>query len=198
MKYKLSSLIIVAFIIVSSIVFLKYYTKKIYENAYSNCKIEYEQKINEMLLSQAKKKINLKNEINIKKELIDNYKEDKFFKMISKLSEVEDKGDIFLNSFIASNKEKSETAAYYLFTILANLEKDNVDINGAPDVDFHDEKTKRFAIEQLIIASEGGILNAQYILGKYYLEGKYVDKNEKLGIKLLKEAEELSNGVIKD
>lgn len=56
MKYKLSSLIIVAFIIVSSIVFLKYYTKKIYENAYSNCKIEYEQKINEMLLSQAKKK----------------------------------------------------------------------------------------------------------------------------------------------
>ena len=196
MKSKLTKLLLTLLLIIFSIVGLKYYTEKVYDSAYYKSKKEYEDILNEKLLYYTKN-VKFKEKFNIKKELIDNYEEKKYVKMISKLSENDDKGNIFLFSFIASNKENSGTAAFYLFTLLANLKKENVALDGEPDLDFLDKKTKIFAINQLMRASDSGISNAKYILGKYYVKGKYVTKNEVLGNKLLIDANLLSNGIIK-
>lgn len=62
-----------------------------------------------------------------------------------------------------------------------------------------DTKTQKMAIEYLIKAANNGHNQAKEILGKYYLEGKYVNKNTPLGNKLIKESKEnvCSNGYAK-
>ena len=54
-------------------------------------------------------------------------------------------------------------------------------------LDHLDDKTKRFAIEYLKIASDRGVSEAKKDLAKYYLAGVYVNKNEDLGRRLLEE-----------
>lgn len=50
-----------------------------------------------------------------------------------------------------------------------------------------DNKTQKMAIEYLNKAAEKGHHQAKEILGKYYLEGRYVEKNTALGNRLIKE-----------
>lgn len=50
-----------------------------------------------------------------------------------------------------------------------------------------DAKTQKMAIDYLIKAAEKDHNQAKEILGKYYLEGRYVEKNIALGNKLIKE-----------
>ncbi|MBP1677382.1 MAG: hypothetical protein H6Q20_1941 [Bacteroidetes bacterium] len=51
-----------------------------------------------------------------------------------------------------------------------------------------DKKTQKMAIEYLIKAAEKGHNQAKEILGRYYLEGRYIEKNIALGNKLIKES----------
>lgn len=65
-----------------------------------------------------------------------------------------------------------------------------------PEIDFLDKETRQMALHYLEKASNKEHPNAKYILGKYYLEGKYVPKNVTLSNSLLQEAKKLSGGIL--
>lgn len=75
---------------------------------------------------------------------------------------------------------------YYSLYDLNTLGKYKKDNNMS--LDKLDKKTQKLAIEYLTKATEKGHNQAKEILGKYYLEGKYVNKNIPLGNKLIKES----------
>ncbi|MBP1221728.1 hypothetical protein [Flavobacterium sp. 1355] len=58
------------------------------------------------------------------------------------------------------------------------------------------KRAERWALHYLEKASDKEHPNAKYILGKYYLEGKYLAKNATLGNSLLQEAKKLSGGIL--
>lgn len=117
----------------------------------------------------------------IKKEYIHNYKQN----------------DFLLYSLICANKWKSGEAAYDVFYTLSMLDETNR-FSENINLDFLDLQTRKLAISHLIMAAKSGQANAKYTLGKYYLDGKYVQKNVLLGNNLIKEANKSSNGVFGD
>jgi TPR repeat protein len=102
----------------------------------------------------------------------------------------------FIYSLIVANKWNNGNASFDAFHTIATLDSTNR-FCEVPNLDFLDKETINLAILYLKKANHNGPVNAKFILGKYYLEGKYVEKNNKLGNELLKEADKLSNGVLK-
>lgn len=99
-----------------------------------------------------------------------------------------DYNELLFYSIIASNKLKNGNASYNVFYTIANLDTLNR-FKDVPNLDFLDDDTKLLALKYLLKASNEGQKNAKLILGKYYLEGKYIKKDVENGEKLIHEGQ---------
>lgn len=61
---------------------------------------------------------------------------------------------------------------------------------GVSELEGLDEKTRTMALDYLKAGAEKGNKECKRILGRLYIEGQYVEKNEELGNRLKQEAEE--------
>lgn len=104
--------------------------------------------------------------------------------------------DLLVYEILMSNKWKDCNSSYQVFRIFACLDKNNQK-KQIPNLDFLDDESRFLSLVYLKKASDKKCSEAMFVLGTYYLEGKYIGKNEIIGNKLLKEADELSNGVLK-
>lgn len=136
------------------------------------------------------------NNIDAKSMFIDKFRKDIYDSLSMDYIHNYKQPEMLIYSLLVSNKWDYGQASYNVFEIISKLDSMNR-FKDVPNLDFLNKETVNMAIIYLKKASINGPINAKYILGKYYLEGKYVEKNEVLGNKLLKEAEELSNGVLK-
>lgn len=183
--------ILIGLVLLTFIFLLMLYSKWVFNSAIEECKSKY---MEECSISHMKAYDNKKKDDPnyIKNILIDKFQSTSYDKFI--MRETPRKGFVYL--ILASNKWNYGDASFDVFETLANLDSKNRFVE-IPNLDFLDKETITMAIIYLKKASLNGPVNAKYILGKYYLEGKYVDKNEELGAKLLKEADKLSNGILK-
>lgn len=162
-----------------SLFLLKLYSKWVYASAEEKFRSN---KIEEYDTNNLKKG-NKDDSINIKRILIDKFESTSFDKFI--MRETPRKGFVYL--ILASNKWNYGDASFDVFETLAKLDSKNRFVE-IPNLDFLDKETITMAIIYLKKASLNGPVNAKYILGKYYLEGKYVEKNVILGNNLIMQA----------
>lgn len=95
-------------------------------------------------------------------------------------------------ALIMANKFNSKVGyfdVYFSLHLLSNIAVDSKTIENW-SLDKLDKKTQEMAIEYLKIAADKGHEQAKEILGGYYLEGKYVEKNTELGTSLINESRE--------
>lgn len=168
---------------------MKYYTDYVYTSAIKDYEKKNIYEYNNLHLEASKKEFN--SIPNFKERLIDSLDKD-FYDSILKVDTYKN-GLIY--SIVVSNKWDYSEASFNVFMTLAELDKKNSSTN-LPEIDFLDEKTRKMALQYLEKASNKGNPNAKYILGKYYLEGKYLNKNTTLGNSLLQEAKNLSGGIL--
>lgn len=93
-------------------------------------------------------------------------------------------------ALLVANKFNSDAAYFDVYLCLfqlSNISRDEKDIKNW-SLDALDDKTQKMAIEYLKKAAERDHEQAKEILGGYYLEGKYVEKNITLGNKLIEDA----------
>ncbi len=90
-------------------------------------------------------------------------------------------------ALIMANKYNNKFACMDVFYCLTDFHhKDNDDVLAELD-----PKTRLMALEYLKLAAENGEINAKELLGKYYIEGLYLPKNEEHGKQLIDESEKL-------
>lgn len=171
--------------IIILIVLMKYYTDYLYNKAVNDCKNKYNN------LQTEKLKVDLNSSLNFKERLLDKFDE-KLYDSIIKISNYE---NVLIYSLIVSNKWNYSEASFNVFRTLVELDKKNTSTN-LPEIDFLDEESRKMALHYLEKASNSENPNAKYILGKYYVEGKYLKKNIEKGKSLLNEAKRLSGGIL--
>ena len=192
---------IIAMLFLSASIFLlvKYYDF-VYQKGYQDCESVMNDRINEILFESEKKKIENRPKVS---RLINLVNENRKFTMDSIYSsnfKERRSGDIFLYSLLISNKYNDPKASFNVFCILTELDSTNSSKREIPLLDGFDRSTQQLAIDYLKKASgknSEGILNAKQILGYYYLEGKYIEKDTILGRKLINEAFKQSIGVLR-
>lgn len=86
-------------------------------------------------------------------------------------------GEFMIWALIMANKYDYPQAYFDVFVQLSELSGE------AWSLDQLDEKTRTIAIEYLTKAAEKGHHQAPEVLGQYYMEGKYVNKDAELGNK---------------
>ena len=185
--------IVVTFGLLFGIV-LFYYCLKFYTIETRNLAIEeYQSKLNsEYSANFFRERKKEKPKASMKSLLIENFNRHTYDSLIG----TDSPQKAFIYSLIVANKWNNGNASFDAFRTIATLDSTNR-FCEVPNLDFLDKETLNLAILYLKNASDNGPINVKYILGKYFLEGKYVKKNEILGSKLLKEADKLSNGVLK-
>ena len=178
----------ILFLIIAIFFIIYYYEKKI-----DNSKSKMEKRINEIRISNSKTN---SEKYDNKYRILRQMDMKLYDSIIIDCIEKNNKGEMLLYSIIMSNDYNYGEGSYNVLTTLASLYKKNKYLETIPNLDSLDVNTQKLAIHYLIKASENGPLNAKYVLGKYYLEGKYVNKDIELGKKLLKEAKTLSDGML--
>ena len=187
MKRKLFLSIAIGLIILT--VILKYYTDYITSSAVRDYEKKYVAEFNDTHLTETQNEDDLNPKF--KERLID-----KFVKnLYDSIVKVETYNNVLIYSIIVSNKWNYSEASLNVFMALAGLDKKNSS-TSLPQIDFLDEESRKMAIHYLEKASDKEHPNAKYILGKYYLEGKYLPKNVTLGNSLLQEAKKISGGIL--
>lgn len=188
MKKRILKIVGILFGIILFYFLLKFYTNQIRNFAIEECQAKFNTNINK----DYGKKESKDSEINLKSLLIDRFDKQSYDSILG----IDSPKKAFLYSLIVANKWNDGNASFDVFRAIATLDSSN-NFNEVPDLDFLDQETINIAIAYLKKASHNGPINAKYTLGKYYLEGKYIKKDKELGKKLLKEADELSNGILK-
>ncbi len=98
-------------------------------------------------------------------------------------------------ALMMANKHKNKAACMDVFDCLwrfgGNTKERNYDYENK--LDDLDSVTKSMALKYLKLASDDGSIEAKELLSKYYIEGRYLKKNEELGKTLLKEVDSLQN-----
>lgn len=186
MKKKLFLSIILVFIV---LIVLKYYTDYIYNSAFKDYEKKYIVEFNDTQLAKAKNEENLAPKF--KEKLINKFDKN-FYDSIAKVNTYH---GALIYSIIVSNKWNYSEASLNVFMGLVELDEKNSS-TSLPEIDFLDEETRKMALHYLKRASDKEHPNAKYILGKYYLEGKYLPKNVTLGNSLLQDAKKLSGGIL--
>jgi len=186
MKKKMYLSIVLGLIIL--LVVLKYYTDYVCNSAVSDYKKKYVNEFNDTHLAEAQ---NEDLTPKFKERLINKFDKN-FYDSIVKVGTY---NNALIYSIIVSNKWDYSEASLNVFMALAELDKKNSS-TSLPEIDFLDEETRKIALHYLERASNKENPNAKYILGKYYLEGKYLHKNVTLGNSLLLEAKKLSGGIL--
>ncbi|MFB9077055.1 hypothetical protein ACFFLS_03565 [Flavobacterium procerum] len=189
MKRKLYLAIILLLIITILFFCLKFYTKTIYSLAIEECEANYSNSYSEKFNKEQYKK-NTKS--SIKSLLVNNFDKQSYDSIVR--TDTPEKS--FIYSLLVSNKWNHAEASLEVFYSIAHLNEDNIFVDF-PDLDFLDSETRNLALKYLKKAADKKSPNALYILGNYYLQGKYLEKNEVLGKKLMKEAEILGTGILK-
>lgn len=87
-------------------------------------------------------------------------------------------------SLIMANKYNYPSAYYNVFHCLVK-QSNKKELEALDDLD---EMTKKMAIDYLIMGAEKGDKQCQKILGKFYLEGKYLKKDVEKGSQLIKDS----------
>jgi len=165
------------------------YTDYACKLAVKEYKKKYVVEFNDIQLAKAKNEGDFV--LKFKEKLINRFDID-FYDSITKIDGYE---KTLIYSIIVANKWDYSEASLNVFMTLARLDKKNSS-SSLPEIDFLDEETRKMALNYLQKASDKEHPNAKYILGKYYLEGKYLPKNVTLGNSLLKEAKKLSGGIL--
>jgi TPR repeat protein len=179
------------FIVVILFFCLKFYTKTIYNSAIEECESKYNSNYSRKFLEEQNGK-NSKVKPTIKSILINRFDKQSYDSIVR--TDSPEKSLIY--SLIVSNRWNHTEASLEVFYSIANLNEDNKFVDF-PDLDFLDSETRNLALKYLKKASDKKNPNALFILGNYYLKGKYLEKNEALGKKLMKEAEIVGTGVLK-
>lgn len=187
MKRKLFLSIILGLIIL--LVALKYYTDYVSNLAVRDYEKKYVAEFSNTHAADIESKYNLTSKI--KERLINKFDKD-FYDSILMVGTY---NNALIYSILVSNKWNYSEASLNVFMALAQLDKKNSSTD-LPEIDFLDKETRQMALHYLEKASNKEHPNAKYILGKYYLEGKYVPKNIALGNSLLQEAKKLSGGIL--
>lgn len=187
MKKKLFLSIALSLIIL--VIALKYYTDYVTNSAVRDYEKKYVAEFNDTHLAETQSDDDLNPKF--KERLIDKFDKN-FYDSIVK---VDTHDNVLIYSIIVSNKWNYSEASLNVFMALAGLDKKNSS-TSLPEIDFLDEESRKMALHYLEKASDKEHPNAKYILGKYYLEGKYVTKNVTLGNSLLQEAKKLSGGIL--
>ena len=191
MKKKTYQVLILLLIIIVIFFSLKFYTKTVYKLAIEECESKYNSNYSRKLLEEQNGKIS-KVKPSIKSVLIDRFDKQSYDSIVRTDSPEKS----FIYSLVVSNKWNHTEASLEVFYSIAHLNEDNKFVDF-PDLDFLDSETRNLALKYLKKASDKKSANALFILGNYYLKGKYLEKNEVVGKKLMKEAEILSNGILK-
>jgi len=89
-------------------------------------------------------------------------------------------------ALIMANKHGNRQACIDVFYCLTNYYHKSDSSDLLSDLD---ERTRDMALEYLKLAAEKGEINAKRLLGEYYIEGKYLEKNEDLGRQLISVSE---------
>lgn len=187
MKRKL--LLSIALGLIILVIALKYYTDYVSNSAVKDYEKKYVAEFNDTHLADIESKNNLTPKI---KERLINKFDKELYDSIIKVGSYQNS---LIYSIIVSNKWDYSEASLNVFMGLTGLNKENSS-KDLPQIDFLDEETRQMALHYLEKASNKENPNAKYILGKYYLEGKYVPKNVTLGNSLLQEAKKLSGGIL--
>ncbi len=187
MKRKLFIRIALSLIIL--VIALKYYTDYVTNSAVRDYEKKYVVEFNDMHLTEAQNKDDLNPKF--KERLIDKFDKN-FYDSIVKVGTY---NNVLIYSIVVSNKWNYSEASLNVFMTLTGLDKKNSS-TSLPEIDFLDEESRKMALHYLQKASDKEHPNAKYILGKYYLEGKYLTKNTTLGNSLLQEAKKLSGGIL--
>lgn len=187
MKKKLFLSIALGIVLIA--ILMKYYTNYVYNSAIKDYEKKYVNDFNNLNLEKSKNKF--KSIPNYKERLIDKF-DNSLYDSILRVSSY---NNALVFSLIISNKWNNSEASFNVFTTLAQLDKRNSSTN-LPDIDFLDKETKEMALHYLQKASDSDNPNAKYILGKYYIEGKFLKRNVTLGNTLLREAKDLSGGIL--
>lgn len=87
-------------------------------------------------------------------------------------------------SLIMANKYNYPLAYYNVFHCLVK-QSNKKEFEALGDLD---EKTKKMALDYLIIGAERGDKQCQNILGNYYIEGKYLKKDVEKGNQLINDS----------
>jgi len=176
----------IVWIILGVILFLfvlKLYTEEVYKYAQRECQsseIKY-----------------LKNKkIDFKSVLIDIHDKENYNKIMNASINNDDYNSLLLASILFANKWDSSDASYMAFVAIANLDSKNT-FEDKPNLDFLDIETRNLAIHYLDKSAELGSSNAKFILGNYYLDGKYLKKDTLKGKKLIDEANQATNGLFR-
>jgi TPR repeat protein len=97
-------------------------------------------------------------------------------------------------ALVMANKYDYQEAYFDVFECLYDLNNEYQHANEGWRLDSLDETSRKMALEYLVKATEKGHKQSKEILGEYYLEGLYVEKDTILGKRLIKE----SAGYLKD
>lgn len=187
MKRKL--FLIIALSIIILVVALKYYTDYVSNSAVRDYEKKYVAEFNDTQLTNTESRNDLIPKI---KERLINKFDKELYDSIVKVGSYQNS---LIYSIIVSNKWDYSEASLNVFMGLTGLNEENSSTD-LPEIDFLDEETRKMALHYLEKASDKEHPNAKYILGKYYLEGKYLPKNVALGNSLLQEAKKLSGGIL--
>ncbi len=187
MKRKLFLSIALSLIVL--VIALKYYTDYITNSAVRDYEKKYVAEFNDTHLTEAESEYDLNPKF---KERLINKFDKELYDSIVKVGSYQNS---LIYSIIVSNKWNYSEASLNVFMALARLDKKNSS-TSLPEIDFLDEESRKMALHYLEKASDKEHPNAKYILGKYYLEGKYLTKNATLGNSLLQEAKKLSGGIL--
>ncbi|MDR6969264.1 TPR repeat protein [Flavobacterium arsenatis] len=161
-------------------------------NIYYSSKVKNEMSNFKQLQFEMIEKNNLSTANQFKRKVIDKY-DKAYYDSLSKVKQSNyENQSLFLYQLVISNKWKDPYLSYEVFYNIIHLDSSNR-YKETPNLDFLDPDTKEFALSYLKKAANLGSIDAKYVLGNYYLEGRYVPKNEVLGKKLLKDAEILGN-----
>lgn len=187
MKIKLFLSIVLGLIIL--VITLKYYTDYVSNSAVRDYEKKYVAEFSDRQLINTESRNNLIPKI---KERLINKFDKELYDSIIKVGSYQNS---LIYSIIVANKWDYSEASLNAFMGLTGLNKENSS-TYLPEIDFLDKETRQMALHYLEKASNKEHPNAKYILGKYYLEGKYVPKNFTLGNSLLQEAKKLSGGIL--
>jgi hypothetical protein len=186
----MKKIIIIVISIVGFIIFLGFYTNEVSKYAVKEAKSKELEEFNELFLESRRQQAALE-KIPLSSLLIDKFDRQTYDSLLDT-----DERRRLAYSIVVSNKWEYNYASFDVFRCIANLNEDNIHIT-IPNLDFLDKETRGLAMKYLKKASYEKQHEAMFILGKYYLEGKYVEKNEKLSKNLSDEAKKISNGIIK-
>lgn len=189
MKKKSTQAVILVLIIIVLFFSLKFYTQAIYKLATKECEEKYNNSYSEKFRKEDYKKTN---KPSIKSLLLNNFSKQSYDSIVRTNSPEKS----FIYSVLVSNKWNNAEASLDVFYSIAHLNEDNKFVDF-PDLDFLDSETRNLALKYLKKASDKKNPNALFVLGNYYIQGKYLEKNEVLGKELIKEAENVGTGVLK-